>query len=1062
MDTVDTQRYFALIDVNIPYEIAEFYLLPLNADKSPFPITTKVLKDVGFKSDLNLDPMVEKAQYTLIEKFIFVIVGQGNMVDETLLNQNIRSALMGLQILIYKRKIWIPAIGVGEGVKEIDCYNWLSEAIWGAARMPTPNEFYLSLPSIESSYQFKNEMEEQLRNKADRRFFIYSLSFTEPLKPSGRHQRIPTLDEIRILESEYLNIDDIIFCNKANVGRLDGYDPFDIPRIIIDAIGVVYKLENKAATIRWTTLSTEISLGHTKSYNRGISHLSDNDLQAIMQLLEGRIELRLVGLTKVEVSAIIERTSLPDISHIQPIQGPSFKLTIPGLLNDTDTSTDHLNISNDVKAFARIIASGTFEPPLAIALFGKWGAGKSFFMRQLQQEINALKQRDSMHLVNGKTERAYKKGIVDIHFNAWSYMDANLWASLISRIFEVLDTYITQEHKNELALQKVKALLSSQLVTLSDKGKQLQDAKDELDNELDALGKEKDALEKSLKDQKIAALKNTFQEIIKNIDAQFDVKARIRKDLENNKSFQYSVKQIQSIVPEEDWKNPEAAYEEAKSGFAWLQAFFTRGKIWKNMLWMIGIVALIIAIPIGLEFLSRQISNTPFYIPPVLLQLFAVIVPVLWNARQTIREWKPVIASFWKIKEEYEAKVDTAKAEAAEKQIALELKIAEDSAKLLRVNEEIAGVNTRIKSLDAQLTHALSTTALHNFISQRWASDDYSKHLGIISVIRKDLETLNVLFAGHQAEVKNGLDLPDLSESLKTPLERIILYIDDLDRCPEETVVQVLEAVNLLMAFPLFVVVVGVDASWVKRALERKHKQMPDGGTCQDPAAYLEKIFQIPFHLKSPDDTVVKDMIAKLAGEPQQEKEKANLIVMSQGRHEELHQQTSVRTESTEETLSSYVDSIPAEDTTPHHEEEVAVAVKERIEILSFTATEIEIMQQMSVIIGNNPRTIKRFVNIFRVIKAHEDYTCLDGKSWDLSVVIFMVALSVGPYRDKAMELENLFSQPESNIKNVFRVFVDSYETFQQVLSLDDISYLESDMLKKHYAFIRRFSFKGI
>lgn len=49
------------------------------------------------------------------------------------------------------------------------------------------------------------------------------------------------------------------------------------------------------------------------------------------------------------------------------------------------------------------------------------------------------------------------------------------------------------------------------------------------------------------------------------------------------------------------------------------------------------------------------------------------------------------------------------------------------------------------------------------------------------------------------------------------PVERIVLYIDDLDRCPPKRVVEVLEAVHLLLAFPLFVVVVGVDVRWVSR-----------------------------------------------------------------------------------------------------------------------------------------------------------------------------------------------------------------------------------------------------
>ncbi len=52
-------------------------------------------------------------------------------------------------------------------------------------------------------------------------------------------------------------------------------------------------------------------------------------------------------------------------------------------------------------------------------------------------------------------------------------------------------------------------------------------------------------------------------------------------------------------------------------------------------------------------------------------------------------------------------------------------------------------------------------------------------------------------------------------------IDRIVLYIDDLDRCPEDKVVDVLQAVHLLLAFPLFVVVVGVDSRWLLHSLKR-------------------------------------------------------------------------------------------------------------------------------------------------------------------------------------------------------------------------------------------------
>jgi hypothetical protein len=89
-------------------------------------------------------------------------------------------------------------------------------------------------------------------------------------------------------------------------------------------------------------------------------------------------------------------------------------------------------------------------------------------------------------------------------------------------------------------------------------------------------------------------------------------------------------------------------------------------------------------------------------------------------------------------------------------------------------------------------------------------------------------------------------------------VERVVLYIDDLDRCPVEKVMEVLQAVHLLLAYPLFVVVVGVDPRWLVESLERtypafRHDEEPSpisGRALITPQDYLEKIFQIPFALR--------------------------------------------------------------------------------------------------------------------------------------------------------------------------------------------------------------------
>ena len=87
----------------------------------------------------------------------------------------------------------------------------------------------------------------------------------------------------------------------------------------------------------------------------------------------------------------------------------------------------------------------------------------------------------------------------------------------------------------------------------------------------------------------------------------------------------------------------------------------------------------------------------------------------------------------------------------------------------------------------------------------------------------------------------------------------MVLAIDDLDRCPPERVVDVLQAIHLLLATPLFVVLVAVDPDALLRSIHAQRRRLlaPDAPTTGgeaaagplDPQRYLEKIIQIPFQV---------------------------------------------------------------------------------------------------------------------------------------------------------------------------------------------------------------------
>ncbi|MDQ3275628.1 MAG: KAP family NTPase, partial [Actinomycetota bacterium] len=92
---------------------------------------------------------------------------------------------------------------------------------------------------------------------------------------------------------------------------------------------------------------------------------------------------------------------------------------------------DLVGITAEVDAFAYLIASRTLTPPLAVGLFGDWGSGKSYFLRSVQRRIDQL--------VSTEVDQPpFHRKIAQIEFNAWQYVEGNLWASLLEHLFRNL------------------------------------------------------------------------------------------------------------------------------------------------------------------------------------------------------------------------------------------------------------------------------------------------------------------------------------------------------------------------------------------------------------------------------------------------------------------------------------------------------------------------------------------------------------------------------------------------------------------------------------------------
>jgi predicted KAP-like P-loop ATPase len=153
----------------------------------------------------------------------------------------------------------------------------------------------------------------------------------------------------------------------------------------------------------------------------------------------------------------------------------------------------------------------------------------------------------------------------------------------------------------------------------------------------------------------------------------------------------------------------------------------------------------------------------------------------------------------------------------------------------------------------------------------------------------------------------------------KADLDRLVVIVDDLDRCLPETAVETLEAIRLFVSLPMTAFVVGADEDMIKYAVRRHFPELPQGEPWSDyPRAYLEKLIQVPFRIPSMGETethiyVTLLFVGSLVGEDKPEfngllaTAKALLSKPWEGKTlEEQHVRHALRGVFTEEVKSAY------------------------------------------------------------------------------------------------------------------------------------------------------------
>lgn len=93
--------------------------------------------------------------------------------------------------------------------------------------------------------------------------------------------------------------------------------------------------------------------------------------------------------------------------------------------------------------------------------------------------------------------------------------------------------------------------------------------------------------------------------------------------------------------------------------------------------------------------------------------------------------------------------------------------------------------------------------------------------------------------------------------------ERLVVFIDELDRCTPDTVLDIFEAIRLFLYVPGTTFIIGADERLVSYAVKTKYKDIP-GNDIDISKEYLEKLIQYPVKIPQLNESEVKQYITCL------------------------------------------------------------------------------------------------------------------------------------------------------------------------------------------------------
>lgn len=151
---------------------------------------------------------------------------------------------------------------------------------------------------------------------------------------------------------------------------------------------------------------------------------------------------------------------------------------------------------------------------------------------------------------------------------------------------------------------------------------------------------------------------------------------------------------------------------------------------------------------------------------------------------------------------------------------------------------------------------------------------DYGEHLGLVPVLKRHIRALCTMRLGRVRATRTrdwlwwfyiwhlrwlrriGRRIVKRRRKKWPQNRRLIVYVDNLDRCSTDCIVKTLDAVRLVMDLKHVIVVIAVDHRIALKAVANHYEQLADPQRDAESIArdYLAKIIQLPIRLAAPEE----------------------------------------------------------------------------------------------------------------------------------------------------------------------------------------------------------------